>query len=291
MKILIAGAAGFIGSNLTSALTAAGHEVIAILRPNGSIPADWAGVTILRLDLASLAEATLPQVDVVIHLAQSAQPFPAGAMDLLAVNCYSAVALAAHAIRCGAKKMIYASSGTVYGFSSSPVTEGSPLAGTGFYAQSKIAAERLLAEFRSLVPVDILRIFTPYGPGQQPFRLIPDIVSRVRDGRPVSVRTNGMPFLSPVAVSDVVAAIEARLAATDSQTINVAGPEVVGIREIAEALGAILGRSPTYEENSAPLDGGMASNSKFFSEITGIVPLGLEAGLRRLVSSFAQGNR
>ena len=95
MKILIAGATGFIGSNLMPALMSAGHEVIAIVRPNGSIPADWTGVSILRANLAALEEATLPQADVVIHLAQSAQPFPAGAMDLLSVNCASAVTLAA----------------------------------------------------------------------------------------------------------------------------------------------------------------------------------------------------
>lgn len=286
MKILLAGGAGFIGRHLVPALQDAGHHVIALLRPGSGVPEAWTGVEIIPADLAALDPSCLPPCGAVIHLAQGSGAFPETADNLLAVNCASAVTLAAHAQRNGSGRMIYASSGTVYGFSSSPVTEASPLLGTGFYAQTKIAAEKLLSEFRGVIDVDLLRIFNPYGPGQQPFRLIPDVVSRVTSGRAVSIRPNGMPFLSPIAVSDVVACIMARLSAPGSVTVNVAGSSVTGIREIAECAGGIIGRSPVFEENTTPLSKGMAGCSRLMEEITGVSPVSLEAGLRALCNNL-----
>lgn len=280
MKIILAGGAGFIGRHLVPALQGAGHHVTALLRPGSAVPEEWTGVEVVAADLEALNQSGLPQADVVIHLAQGSGAFPETADNLLAVNCTSAVTLAGHGLRSGAGRMIFASSGSVYGFSDKPVKEDSPLRGTGFYAQTKIAAEKLLAEFRGVLEVDLLRIFNPYGPRQQPFRLIPDVVSRVSAGRAVNVRANGMPFLSPVAVSDVVACLMARLAAKDSVTLNVAGPEVIGIREIAECAGRITGCVPVFEQNPAPLSGGIAGCSKLMEEVTGVSPVPLETGLR-----------
>lgn len=282
MNILLAGGAGFIGSHLIPALQGAGHKVTALLRPGSAVPEAWTGVEVVRADLAVLDPAALPQAEMLIHLAQGTGAFPGKADDLLAVNCVSAVTMAGHGSRTGASRMIYASSGSVYGFSGQPVGEDSPLLGTGFYSQTKIAAEKLLGEFRDRLQVDLLRIFTPYGPGQHPSRLIPDVVARVRAGRAVSVRANGMPFLSPVAVSDVVACLMARLAAEDSLTLNVAGRGVTGIREIAECAARITGGTPVFEENTAPLSGGMAGSSALMEKATGVRPVSLEEGLRAL---------
>lgn len=248
-------------------------------------PPAWVGVHRVEADLAAGGPLSLPAADAVIHLAQANVPFPAGADDLMAVNCTSAVAMAAHAQRCGAARMIYASSGTVYGFSLSLITEEHPLNGTGFYAQTKIAAERLLGEFRAHLSVDLLRIFSPYGPGQQAARLIPDIISRVRDGRPVLVRENGMPSLTPIFVSDVVSVILARLAATDSLAMNVAGAETVGIRDIAECAAGFIGRAAVYEINPSPLEGGIAADAALMTRATGVHPLSVREGVARFLKA------
>ena len=284
MRILVAGSTGFIGSHLVPALVGAGHHVVALVRPDTTAPRP-AGVEVVEADLATVKAAALPAVDAVVHLAQANLPFPEHATDLLAVNCASAVALAAHAVRCGAARFLYASSGSVYGTSASLLTEESPLAGTGFYAQTKIAAERLLAEFRGRLAVDLLRIFTPYGPGQQPFRLVPDIVARVREGRAVSVRASGMPSLTPITVADMVRVLLARLASGEGATMNVCGTEVTGIREIAEAAGAILGRAPVFEENPSPLAEGIAADATRMIALTGVQPVGIREGLAALCAA------
>lgn len=285
MKILLAGATGFIGSHLVPALLSAGHEVHALVRNAAAARPGWSDVRCMEANLVAECPKSLPSVEAVVHLAQANVPFPAQAEELLAVNCTSAVTLAAHAQRCGAKRMIFASSGTVYGFSPEPITEAHPLNGAGFYAQTKIAAERLLGEFRAQLPVDLLRIFSPYGPGQQATRLIPDIIRRVREGRAVTVRENGMPALTPVYVSDVVAVILARLTAADSVTMNVAGEERVGIREVAECAAALLGCEAVFEINPAPLDGGIAADASLMTRATGVRPISMTEGVERFLAA------
>jgi nucleoside-diphosphate-sugar epimerase len=284
VKILIAGATGFIGSSLVPALLESGHEVYAVVRNTAAAGPERARMHFVEADLAKHWQAALPEVEVVIHLAQANVPFPAHAGELLAVNCSSAVALAAHAQRCGASKVIYASSGTVYGFSPGLLSEDSPLHGTGYYAQTKIAAERLLGEFRAHLPVDLLRIFTPFGASQPAMRLIPDILSRVREGRPVTVRANGMPALTPIHVSDVVAVIMARLTAKDGLTMNAAGAELTDIRGIAEYAAKLLGRDAVFELNPSPLEGGIAADSSFMTASTGVHPRSLQEGLARCLA-------
>ena len=286
MNIILAGGAGFIGSHLVPVLLGAGHQVTAILRPDSSVPQGWDQVEVLKCDLTLLASVKLPKADAIVHLAQSAGAFPENANALHAVNCVSAIQLAAHALDCGAQKMIYASSGTVYGFTDHPVSEDAPLLGGGYYAQTKIAAERLLSEFRKRLDVDMLRIFSPYGPGQQPFRLIPDVVSRVLQGRPVSVRESGLPFLSPIHISDVVKCIVSRLSESNSLTFNVAGSELLGIREIAACVGLIAGVKPCFEENKSECNGGMAGLNHVMQSVTGISPVSLREGLQSIVSKY-----
>ncbi|HWB07052.1 MAG TPA: NAD(P)-dependent oxidoreductase [Verrucomicrobiales bacterium] len=291
MRILVAGATGFIGSHLTPALLDAGHDVYALVRNPAAAGLARERMHFVEADLAKPFQVTLPAVETVIHLAQANVSFPSHAEELLAVNCGSAAALAAHAQRCGAGRVIYASSGTVYGFSSGLLAEDHLLDGAGYYAQTKIAAERLLSEFRAHLPVDLLRIFTPYGTGQADPRLIPDIISRVREGRPVTVRANGMPALTPIHVSDVVRVIMARLRAMDGLTMNVAGAESTGIRGIAECAGRLLEREPVFELNPSPLDGGMAADSSLMTACTGVHPLSLKDGLSRLLAGDSTPSR
>ncbi len=288
MKILVAGAGGFTGRHLIKALLGAGHSVLAVVRPgSASVPQDSESLTVVPADLANLAARDLPEFEAAVHIAQANVAFPNGAAELASVNVMSAVAIAQKAVDCGATRLIYASSGSVYGFGEAPFDESAPLLGTGFYSETKKAAERLLAEFRGSLSVDLLRIFNPYGPGQQPFRLLPDIVRRVKEGRPVTVRANGSPFLSPIHVGDVVSSIISRLQAGDSQTFNISGSEIVSIREIAEIAASILSANVMFEENPQPQDGGMAGKNNLMRQLTGVEPRTLRDGLGDLIQSLA----
>lgn len=284
MKILVAGGSGFIGSHLLPALVSAGHEVYNLTRkvPETLRP----GVISIRCDLGQLSACNLPDVEVVIHLAQSNIRFPEGAEDLLTINCTSAVKLALMGIAQSARKFIYASTGNVYGLSPTPSAESSPLLGGGFYAESKIAAERMLGELRQKIQLDILRVFSPYGPGQQPFRLIPDVINRIREGRPVSVRANGMPILSPIYVEDAVEATLKRIACSDHLTMNLAGDQILSIETMARDVGRLLGKSPVFEPIIDGMTGGIAGHNALLHEVLNRDPLPWEEGLERYLQSL-----
>lgn len=282
MKVLIAGGSGFIGSHLLPALVGAGHETYNIIRSTDSrVPA---GVIPLVGDLRQMDTISLPRVDVVVHLAQSNIRFPDGAEDLLLINSVSAVRLALAATALGAQKFIYCSTGNVYGANPGPVSESAPLLGGSFYAESKIAAERLLGELKQRIGLDILRVFSPYGPGQQSFRLIPDVVRRVMENRAVSIRANGMPVLSPLYVNDAVAGIMARVSSQDQSVMNLAGDEVVTIEDIARQAGKILECEPTFEMMHDAMTGGTAAINAQFRILLGRACIPLAQGLESYIS-------
>ena len=284
MKILVAGGSGFIGSHLLPKLVEAGHETYNLVR-GVNAPAR-AGVISIPCDLRQMESCNLPAVDVVVHLAQSNIRFPEGADDLLTINCVSAVRLALVAIAGGARKFIYCSTGNVYGLCPQPVDENAPLLGGSFYAESKIAAERILGELKSKIHLDVLRVFSPYGPGQQEFRLIPDVVKRVREGRTVQARANGMPILSPLYVDDAVEAILHQVAADGETVLNLAGDEVVSIADIAREAGRILRCEPCFGMIQDTMIGGIAARNEKLRLLLGRPCVSLAQGLESYIASL-----
>lgn len=286
MRILVTGASGFIGSRLCSRLTA-GAEVFAVTR--GSRPP--AGCQIVTADLgAPFSTAAWPRsVDAVVHLAQSLRhrDFPDGAADMTAVNVAATAALLEYARLAGASVFILASSGSVYSPAPHPLAEDAAIAPAGFYAASKAAAECLVRPYESMLRVCTLRLFYPYGPGQEN-RLIPSIIDRVRTGRAVTVAGSGDgPLLCPTYVDDIVGVIER--AARDERfagTFNVSAPWVLSLREVADVIGAALGRPAVFERAGGPEPPIMLPR---LDRLAAIYPVGefmpLDEGVRRLTQS------
>jgi nucleoside-diphosphate-sugar epimerase len=95
--------------------------------------------------------------------------------------------------------------------------------------------------------LSVLRLFFPFGPNQID-RLIPDLIRRVHSGRAVHITANGEGMrLTPTFVENVVDVIVESLAASWTGTVNVASPEALSIRQIAEAIGKQLGIQPVLE--------------------------------------------
>jgi nucleoside-diphosphate-sugar epimerase len=260
VRILVTGGTGFIASHLVPALVAEGHEVVALGHDPERLPT-FEGVEPLVLDLAGRdGWGGLPVVDAVVHLAQANVPFPDGADALFAVNTASTQRLLEHARRIGAERFVLFSSGSVYGASDEPLGEESPLRATDFYAATKVAAERLALAYEGLLGVAVLRLFVPYGPGQRA-RMVPAIAERVRGGRPVTLNAGGRPRMNPVFVGDVVRAVSAALASSGTVIANVAGPDVVDVRGLAEEIGRALGAEPVFEEGSPTAAGDIVADT------------------------------
>jgi nucleoside-diphosphate-sugar epimerase len=262
--VLVTGASGFVAPHLIEALVARGDEVVATARDASRIP-EGRGIEPLPLDLAApLDDVALPAVDAIVHLAQANVPYPERALELYRVNTLSTLGLLDACTRTGARHFVHASSGTVYGLGDEPFRESDPVRHHQLYATTKIHAEDLVARYADQLDGAVsLRLFAPYGPGQVN-RMIPGIIGRVRAGTPVSLNQGGRPRMNPIYIDDAVAAILAALGADGHRIVNVAGDEIVTIRQIAEAAGRAVGAEPVFEDGGGTAAGDVIGDTSAF---------------------------
>lgn len=253
MRVLVTGATGFVASHLFPRLLADGHHVIAA----GHDPARlkrFAAAEPLLWDLQNPPPSLPTQLDAIVHLAQANVSFPDHAHEMFAVHVAATQTLLELARRAGARRFVFTSTGSVYGSGPRSWTEADPTDGPSFYAATKVAAERLICAYGDLVPHSIFRLFAPYGPGQQPRRLIPLLIDRVRRGDPVTVADGTGPTFNPLYVTHVVDVLVQSLAADVNQLLNLGGDEALSVRDMAERIGRVVGRAPVFQEQSGPAD-------------------------------------
>jgi UDP-glucose 4-epimerase len=254
MRFLITGASGFIGARLTRRLAAAGHEVFAVYREESrrvqySTPVVW------DLGAAAAPVVELPQrLDGIAHLAQSRnyRRFPTDAPEMFRVNVAGTAAVLQLAAEVGIEAVSLISSGTVYEPYTGEISEEAPIQPTSFLGASKLAAEALARPYAGMFRLSVLRLFFPYGPGQET-RLVPDLVTRLRSGAPIQLAADGEGLrLVPTFVDDIVDIIAAALEQRWCGTYNVASPAVVSLRQLANLIAELLGISPVFELTDRP---------------------------------------
>lgn len=278
MKILVTGAAGFIGRQLVAHL-AGRHEVIALTRSETQAEPgrQWAAVA---MDLARPLEAhRLPsRVDVIINLAQANVPFPEFADKLLAVNTAAVQQLLDYARSAEARRFVLASSGDVYGARIGKCRESDEPFPKSFYGVTKYAAELLTQPYSDYFQSCMLRLFQPYGPAQTG-RLIPRMAEHIQHGQPIRLNRDSRPFLSPIFITDVIAAFERASLCDYSGVVNVAGETIVGMRELAERVGQVLGLAPVFEDTGQDVGDLMGDNARMKKVLELHPSVGLDEGL------------
>lgn len=260
MRILVTGAAGFIGSTLTKILAAefgpdAVWSVVRATTASTVGPAVAADVSLPGWTSALPDES----FDVVIHLAQSRhfRDFPSRADDIVAVNVAATVELAAWAVAHGVKRFVFTSTANVYGASGSPFREDDICRPQGMYAASKRAAEVLLEPFAAHVEVLVLRVFGAYGAGQGS-GMLPGVMQRFDEGEEITLAGGVGVRYSPLHVQDcarTIAEVACHAVVTGYEVINVAGEEAVDLAQVVRILEAETGRSGRVRETSdAPVE-------------------------------------
>ena len=251
MKILITGAHGLLGAHAVRQLMGK-HEIHALVHSNP--PEAVSGVSYHVIDLAGrdTFDALPAEIDVVIHLAQFARfrEFPSQAADVFNVNVGSTARLLDYARRSRARAFILASSGGVYGAGNKAFKENSAIpqhGQLGYYLGSKLCAEILAQNYASLLNVSVLRFFFMYGRGQKRSMLLPRLVDNIREGLPITLQGRDGIRINPIHVSDAVHALESCLQLTGSHTFNIAGKEILSMRDIAATIGQAVGREPVFE--------------------------------------------
>lgn len=223
VRVLVTGHHGYIGSVLTPALVAAGHDVtgldsdLFVACVHGPPPAD---VPSLRMDVRDVEPQHLTGFDAVVHLAALSND-PLGDVapeQTYAINHAASVRLGRLARDRGVRRFLYSSSCSVYGVSGADelVDETAPLRPVSPYAISKIRAEE---DLQALADDDFspvyLRNATVYGwsPRLRSDLVVNDLTVRALLTGEVLVRSDGTPWRPVVHVADVAAAFVAALQA------------------------------------------------------------------------------
>ena len=300
MRILITGGAGFIGGALANRLVLAGHDVLALDNLSSGDPSRLTReVLFTRGDVRDVPKlwTLLQGVDCVYHLAARVS-VPESVLyprDYNEVNVGGTVALMEAVRDVGVRRVVLASSGTVYGTQpSQPVHEGMQPHPLAPYAVSKVAAEYYVHTLGALYDVQTvaLRIFNAYGPGQfipaAPAPVIPLFMWQAVRGASLVVFGDGEQTRDFIYIDDVVEALVAAATAEsiDRQTINVGSGQEVSIDQLIELIARTVHRRLDTLYNHGESGGvpRMVADLTVAGEKLGFAPqTSLEDGLRRLL--------
>jgi nucleoside-diphosphate-sugar epimerase len=228
MRVAVLGATGFVGNALVKFFVERGDEVVPLRRPN--------------FDLTDPGTFTsIPNAcDVLIHAAGAVGD---NAPYVRKVNFESAYYLSRYLNeQTGIPLFVYLSTGGVYGMRSEiKLTCNSRLHPEGPYAISKLLAEEVFSSTLAGRKCVRLRLFFPFGPGQQSTRLIPGLIARVAAGETVTLNTgDGRPLINPIHIDALAKQIAQIIEAPERDCYNLGGATAVSIREIAELIGTRL---------------------------------------------------
>jgi UDP-glucuronate 4-epimerase len=310
-RVLVTGAAGFIGSHVAEALIERGDEVVGIdnfdpfyaratkeRNLHGLLQAS--GFTFQELDILdgpALRSLLTPET-VIVHLAAKAgvRPSLASPDAYVKANVTGTASLIEAARDSGVSRLVFGSSSSVYGDDTpSPFREDVPaMTPVSPYAATKRGAELLLA---SVAPhfglrVAAVRLFTVYGPRQRPDLAIHLFARLMAAQQPITLFGDGTQARDYTYVSDIVAGILAAAAWTEQsqpgmEVFNLGGARPVPLRDMVQVLSREMGTEPiiTWESMQPGDVRDTAADLTKSERVLGYHPaVPFEEGVRRFVA-------
>jgi UDP-glucuronate 4-epimerase len=273
LRILVTGAAGFVGSHLAERLLRSGHDVVAVdsfseyyspaqKRDNLAAIAEHPSFTLVEGDINDLNLAALLEgVAVIYHLAgQPGVRASWGAeFDIyLSQNLLTTQKLLEATRELPLEKFVLASSSSIYGQAERfPTRESDRPRPVSPYGVTKLGAEHLCRLYHVAFgsPTVMLRYFTIFGPRQRPDMAFSRFIAAGLAGRPVTVIGDGMQRRDFTYVADAVAAtIAAAERGVPGRIYNIAGGCEATVLDVVRMLEQLLGR-PLERKHLAPVPG------------------------------------
>lgn len=269
MKILVTGGAGFIGSALANHLVNLGHRVRVVDDLSSGDPSALENaVAFTRGDVRDIPKlwTLLRGVEVVFHLAArvSVSESILYPVEYNEVNVGGTVSLMTAARDAGVRRVVLASSGTVYGEQEEqPVKETALVRPPNPYAVSKIASEYYLSALGALYDIEVvmLRIFNAYGPGQAvpPSHppVIPHFIRQALAGSTPTIFGSGKQSRDFIHVSDVVTALTTAGLTNNVNgfILNIGTGREVSVNDLLKKIDDLLGRRVLSLHNPAQSGG------------------------------------
>ncbi len=293
MKYLVTGSAGFIGAQLAKELVNRGHEVFGIDNfVTGYRDRVFPEYTFIEGDLRdeSVYEKLPKDLDGIFHLA-AVPRVPRSIEEPKMTHDYntnSVINLFEFARLTGVKKIVSASSSTVYGNQERmPLHEGMVLQPISPYGAQKALLEHYARTYAFLFGIDMvcLRLFSVYGPGmnldEQHALAIPAFIKARRENRPLTIFGDGTYTRDCTHVSDVVNAFVLSMEHADLkkfEVFNIGAGKNVSINHLAQVIGGEV----QYKEGRKEVKDTHADNAKARSVLQWEPKVTIEEGIADL---------
>ena len=306
MRIVVTGAAGFIGSHLSETLLDRGHSVVGI---DNLLTGDMANIAhlrdrdflFIRHDVTRYIDVDGP-VDFIFHWASPASPIdylelPIPTLKVGSLGTHNALGLA----KAKSAGFMLASTSEVYGDPlEHPQKETywgnvNPIGPRGVYDEAKRFGEAITFAYHRHHNLNtrIVRIFNTYGPRMRlrDGRAVPAFMSQALRNEDVTVFGDGTQTRSFCYVTDLVDGLLRLMEADTHDPVNIGNPHEVTIEEIARAIITVVGSTSKIVYRPLPVDDPKQRRPDITRAQTllGWEPkIGLEEGLLKTVAYFKQ---
>jgi len=270
MRVLITGAAGFLGSHLCDRFLADGHQVVGLdnfITGHADNIAHLTGqpkFEFVRHNISTYTYVAGP-IDGVLHFASPASPIdylehPIPTLKVGALGTHNALGLAL----AKRARFFLASTSEVYGDPLvHPQPESywgnvNPVGPRGVYDEAKRFAEAMTMAYHRYHKLDtrVVRIFNTYGPRMRPRdgRVVSNFIVQALAGEPVTIYGDGSQTRSFCYVSDEVEGIYRLFMSRESDPVNIGNPVEYTVRQLADVVLELTGARVPIEMKPLPVD-------------------------------------
>lgn len=313
MRILITGAAGFLGSHLCDRLLAEGHQVVGMdnfITGNPQNLAHLAGharYSFIRHDVSNFIFVP-GKLDAVMHFASPASPNPNSPYGYvnLPIQTMKAGALGTHntlgVAMAHDARFLLASTSEIYGDPQvHPQQEDywgyvDPIGTRSVYDEAKRFAEALTMAYHRFHGLDtrVVRIFNTYGPRMQTNdgRVVPNFLMQALRGEPLTIYGDGSQTRSFCYVDDLIDGIYRLLLSDEHHPVNIGNPAETSILEFATTINEMTGNDQLLFEAERRGEGDPQRRQPDITrakEILGWTPkVSLRAGIEKTIPYFKE---